>query len=138
VTAANFISGKFKECGLQPFPGDFNFHQPFNARSSRDIYRDVIEWNGKVLDQSQFIYLSPDILPPAKTLADFKLIEYNGDFNDSIFLAHWLDTVNILISWKANLLQGQKIPLEKFRHPGFPPWQIFFSYPVMSRLLPSQ
>jgi hypothetical protein len=121
ITAANFISGKFKDCGLQPFPGDFNFHQPFNGRTSSDIYRDEVEWNGRTLGQAEFIYLSPDILPASKTLSDFKLVEYHGAFNDSIFLAHWIDPTNTLIFWNVNSSERQKIPWEKFRHPGFPP-----------------
>jgi len=121
ITAANFIAGKFREYGLQPFPGDFNFHQPFNPNSGKDIYRDVVNVNGKTLDQSQFIYLSPDIIPAPKKISDFKLIVFSGEFTDSIFLSHWLDTTDVFILWTGNSKTSQEIPLEKFRHPGFPP-----------------
>jgi hypothetical protein len=121
ITAANFIAGKYKEYGLQPFPGDFSFHQPFNGRTSRDIYRDEVEWNGRELGQAEFIYLSPEIAPEAKTLSDFTLIELTGAFSDSIFFAHWTDTTNTLIFWKADPQKRQKIPFDEFKHPGFPP-----------------
>jgi len=123
VTAANYIADEFRSFGLQPFPGDFNFHLPFNASTAKDIYRDNIKWNEKKLDQSQFIYLSREILPSSKTLSDFNLIEYNGRFTDSIFFAHWLDTTNTLIWWKGNQSGNRDLPLENFRNPGFPPFR---------------
>jgi hypothetical protein len=121
VKAATYISDQFRNYGLSPFPGYLNFHQPFNGATSKTIYRDQVEWNGIFLDQSQFIYISPEILPTNKTLAEFHIVEYNGDFGDSIFLAHWSDTTNTLIIWKNNPSPKQRIQLDKFQHPGFPP-----------------
>ncbi len=121
ITAANFIAAKFTEYGLQPFPGNFNFHQPFNAIDSKVIYRDKVKWNGKYLDQSQFIYLSPEIMPRARTLRDFKIVEYNGAFTDSIFLTHWMDTTNTLIRWKQTSSNKKEIFLENIHTPSFPP-----------------
>jgi hypothetical protein len=121
ITAGDFIASKFRQYGLQPVPGDFNFYQPFNAGNTKNIYSDNIKWNGKVLDKLKFIYLCPEILPANKTLTNFNIIEYTGAFTDSILLAHWFDTTNTLIWWNQPLTNKQKISLENFRNPGFPP-----------------
>lgn len=121
TVAANFIANKFAEYGLQPLGGNFNFYQPFNAKDSKSIYRDKVKWNGKYLDRSQFIYISPEIMPQPRTLSDFRVIECDGMFNDSILLAHWTDTTNTLIWWKRSSSDKKEIPFENIHTPGFPP-----------------
>jgi len=100
IDAGKFISDKFKEYGLQPFPGNLSFYQPFNASNSKNLNRDNLVWNGKTLDQSQFLYLTSEMMPETKTLIDFHVVEYNGAFTDSIYFAHWMDSTNTLILLK--------------------------------------
>ena len=119
--AANFIANRFAEYGLQPLQGNFNFYQPFNAKDSRSINRDRVKLNGKNLDPSQFIYLSSEVMPPSLALNDFKVVEYDGTFTDSILLAHWSDTTNTLIWWKRTSSDKKEIPFENIQTPNFPP-----------------
>ena len=121
IQAGNFIISKFKEYGLQPFPGSLNFYQPFNAGSAKNVDRDDVLWNGKSLAPSQFFYLTSEMIPETKVLSAFHIVEYNGIFNDSIFLAHWLDTTNTLIWMRHPQLKNWQISIDKFRDPGFPP-----------------
>src|SRR5262249_49130105 len=122
ILAGNFIIDKFKEYGLQPFPGSLNFYQAFNAGDNvKGINRDDMLWNGRSLPQSQFYYLTSEMLPEAKTLNDFNIVEYDGVINDSIYVSHWLDTTNTLI-WMKHPQPGKwENSLENFHDPGFPP-----------------
>jgi len=119
--AANFIANRFAEYGLQPLEGNFNFYQPFNAKDSRGIYRDRVKLDGKYLDPSQFIYLSSEVMPQSLALNDFKVVECDGTFSDSILLAHWSDTTNTLIWWKRPAAGNKGIPFENIQTPNFPP-----------------
>jgi hypothetical protein len=121
--AANFIADKFAEYGLQPLHGSFNFYQPFNGKDSKSLYRDKVRWNGKFLDQSQFIYLTAEVMPRSLALNDFKIIEYDGVFSDSVLLAHWTDTTNTLIWWKRTSTDKKEIPLEIIHTPDCPPFK---------------
>jgi hypothetical protein len=135
--AANFIANKFAEYGLQPLQGNFSFYQAFNAKDSRGIYRDKVKWNGKYLDPSQFVYLTPDVMPLSLALNDFNVVEYSGMFNDSILLAHWTDTTNTLILWKRASSDKKGIPLENIQTPNFPPLKniLFVSSVALPRSL---
>jgi hypothetical protein len=95
--AANFIADRFAGYGLQPLQGNYSFYQAFNAKDSRAVYRDRVKWNGKYLDPSQFVYLTPEVMPRSLALNDFNVVEYSGMLNDSILAAHWTDTTNTLI-----------------------------------------
>jgi len=121
ITAGNFIIDKFIEYGLEPFPGSFNFYQPFNGKETRTVYRDQISWNARKLDQSKFFYLSSELFPERQTLKDFNVVTYDGIFNDSIYLAHWVDKTNTLVWLKQPQPDNWQVLIDGFRNPGFPP-----------------
>ncbi|HEY2720993.1 MAG TPA: M28 family peptidase [Chitinophagaceae bacterium] len=121
IHAGHFISGKFKEYGLQQFPGSLVFYQAFNAGDARSLDRDDLFWNSKRLKQSQFFLLTSEMIPGPKNLKDFHIVEYNGIINDSIYLAHWLDTTSTLIWLKQTQPANWQSSSESFRDPGFPP-----------------
>jgi len=118
--AANFIANRFDQIGLQPLAGSPTFYQPFNAVDSKDIYRDRVKWNGKILDQSRFLYFTAELIPKTKSLNDFKIIECDDGFSDSIILAHWLDTTNTLI-WSHAASSKQAIAAENIQNHRSPP-----------------
>ncbi len=106
--AANYIAKKFTAIGLEPFMGWPTLHQPFQTFDKKAVARDIIQWNTKELDAHDFIYLTTEIIPTTKTLADFKIIEIENTLPDSFFYYNSYDS-GVLIWIKKKLSKKEDI-----------------------------
>lgn len=86
IKAANFIGEKFRSAGLQPLPGQAGYFIPFRlTNEKKQPARAILEWNDKVLDPAQFIYLRQQ--PghhPQLSLTDFTIIELDSCITENI------------------------------------------------------
>jgi hypothetical protein len=122
LIAGEYISNEFRKNNLQPFPGFFDFYQPFNGGINKKIQRDKLSWNGKSLSQEQFYYFTDERFPETRTLADFKIIEVEKKLYDSVFFDCWNDTFPTLIWFKENQSKNQKININDLHIPGIAPF----------------
>lgn len=106
--SADYIAENFRAYGLQPFTGQLTFHQPFQTFDKKATARDIVRWNTKDLDAHNFIYLTTEIIPTSKTLADFKIIEIENNLPDSFFYYNSFDK-DVLIWIKKKIAKKEKL-----------------------------
>ncbi len=101
ILAAHFIGEKFQEAGLQPLPGQASYFIPFSLenkkKKKKQIYRDLLVWNGHVVPPHKFVYLKQQPGQYASlTQADFNIIELDSCINENILSAFNGTGANIL------------------------------------------
>jgi hypothetical protein len=89
VMAAEFITNEFEKHELVPFPGYPSLVQPFTTALQRKFTRDELRWNNELLDQKSFELFTPELVPNAKSLEHFTLIEVSEPLSDSFLYQHW-------------------------------------------------
>jgi hypothetical protein len=106
IKAANFIGEKYRAAGLQPLPGQAGYFIPFNLTiRNKKTPAAILEWNEKVLNPAQFIYLRQQ--PghhPQLSLADFTVIELNSCITENILSDYATLNGNILL-WTSKKQQ---------------------------------
>ncbi len=101
IEAAEYVSNEFTNYGLDPFPGYTNFYLPFRTSPGKKESSPVLEWNGKKIDDSLFLYFSHHLISLPKDLSDFIVLQANLPLADSILYHNWRNPGNNLIIWIA-------------------------------------
>ncbi len=120
LKAAGFIIREFQEAGLKSLPGFYSLFQPFHPFGGpKKNVRDKLEWNGKSLQNTDFLYLpaDPGMYSP-KQLTDFSVIQVDS-FPQNLLSR--FDSVNKdLLIWSL-LPQQNKLELEELKIPSGKP-----------------
>jgi Peptidase family M28 len=99
LEATDFLSNKFKSCGLEPFPGFNSFYQPFRTslRTGSDMYE--LEWNGRKLSDSVFHFFGQSLDLGKKELSDFFILQAKYPVADAILFRNWDNKTNNILIW---------------------------------------
>jgi hypothetical protein len=95
--AADYISKKFTEYGLQPFPGLSDFFHPFQPYPAKTKYLESIKWNNEKLTDSAFVFIPHSLQYKPSKLEDFMIIRAELPLADSLLFNNWNDSINVLI-----------------------------------------
>ncbi|HEX2846053.1 MAG TPA: M28 family peptidase [Chitinophagaceae bacterium] len=99
LKAGEFIANEFREAGLQSLPGLYSLFHPFHPFGGpKNNVRDKLEWNGKPLQENDFLYLpvSPGMYSP-RQLTDFTIVRVDSFTKDLLF--RFAETDKDLLIW---------------------------------------